>query len=164
MESIFSYHGDSDGDSLEYGAIVAPGAAPNRVALDFRGADSVRLGPDGDLTVRAADDEFRFHAPRVLQAGKTIAGGYRLLGGNRVGFRLGAYDRTRTLVIDPVLGFAALFGSKGGDPIQSIAADSSGNVYVVGTTLSEIPLVNPINAKEGAGNCSPEPGKTFPAV
>ena len=96
-----------------------------------------------------------------FQEGKRIRGEYRLLGGNRVGFRVGRYDRTRALVIDPVLGYAARFGSQGGDPIQGLAVDAAGNVYIAGTTTGTVPVLNAINPKPGAGNCSPEPGKTF---
>jgi len=129
--------------------------------MDFRGAESVRLGPGGEMVVRAPGGEFRFHRPRILQDGRALRGGYRLLGGHRVGFQVGRYDHRRALVIDPLLGYAALFGSQGNDPIQSVAVDSAGNVYVAGTTLSEIPLVNPIDATQSAGNCSVEPAKMF---
>lgn len=59
------------------------------------------------------------------------------------------------------VGYAARFGSQGGDPIQAIALDPAGNVYVAGTTTSEIPLLDPINPQPGTGNCSPEPDATF---
>ncbi|MBZ5622372.1 MAG: SBBP repeat-containing protein [Acidobacteriia bacterium] len=153
------YHGA--GSRLEYDFVVARGASPERIRLVFHGAESVRLGSGGEMVVRASGHEFCFHPPRILQDGKPVRGGYRLLVGNGVGFQVGRYDHTRALVIDPVLGYAALFGSQGNDPIQSVAVDSAGNVYIAGTTLSEIPLVNPINPKPGAGNCSPTPARTF---
>ena len=128
---------------------VAPGGSPDQIVLEFDGAESVRLGSSGELIV----DDFRFLRPRVFQEGKRIRGAYRLLGGNRVGFRVGRYDRTRALLIDPVLGYAARFGSQGNDPIQALAVDAAGNVYIAGTTTSAIPLLNPINPKPGAGNC-----------
>jgi uncharacterized protein (TIGR03437 family) len=62
---------------------------------------------------------------------------------------------------EPALGFASLFGPHGSDPIQAVATDSAGNVWVAGTTISEIPLVNPLNSKPGTGNCSVTPPRTF---
>lgn len=142
---------------LEYDFIVAPGASPDRIVLDFAGADNVRLTAGGDLVVGDA----RLRRPRIAQGRESVAGGYRLLGSHRVAFRIGPYDRARPLIIDPVLGYAALFGDRGGDPIQALAVDSAGNIYIAGTTASEIPLLNPINPTLGGGNCSPEPYRTF---
>lgn len=153
------FHGD--GLQLEYDFEVAPGASPDGIGVEFHGAQSVRLGPGGDLMVHAPGEDFRFHPPRFLQGGIPIRGGYRLLGGKRVGFRVGRYDRSRPLLIDPVLGYAALFGSQGSDPIQGLALDAAGNLYVAGTTLSDIPLVNPENPTPATGNCSPYPTKVF---
>src|SRR5262249_5583999 len=45
--------------------------------------------------------------------------------------------------------------------IQGIATDSSGNLYIVGTTLADVPLLNPINPKLSTANCSPDPARTF---
>ena len=53
-----------------------------------------------------------------------------------MGFRLGAYDRTQPLVIDPVVDFASFLGGAGFDSAYSIATDSSGSVYVAGETES----------------------------
>ena len=153
------YHGD--GSRLEYDFVLAPGASPDLIVLQFRGAHRVHLESGGGLAIRAENSEFRFRAPRILQDGRPIHGGYRVMADDRVGFQVGRYDRTRPVLIDPVLGYAALFGGHGGDPVGAMALDSAGNLYIAGTTLSEIPLVNPINAQQGTGNCSVEPGKTF---
>jgi uncharacterized protein (TIGR03437 family) len=150
------FHGEQT--ELEYDFEVAPGVSPGGIVLEFDGAESVRLGSSGELIVHAPGDDVRFLRPRVLQEGKPIRGAYRLLGGNRVGFRVGRYDRSRALVIDPVLGYAARFGSQGGDPIQALAVDATGNIYIAGTTTGAVPLLNPINPKPGAGNCSQGPG------
>jgi uncharacterized protein (TIGR03437 family) len=153
------FHGEQT--ELEYDFEVAPGVSPDKIVLEFDGAESVRLGSSGELVVHAPDDDVRFLRPRVLQEGKRIRGAYRLLGRNRVGFRVGRYDRSRALVIDPVLGYAARFGSQGGDPIQALAVDAAGNVYIAGTATGAVPVLNAINPKPGAGNCSPEPYRTF---
>jgi hypothetical protein len=47
-----------------------------------------------------------------------------------VGFRVGAYDRDRTLVIDPILSYATLFWGRAMD----VAVDVAGNAYVAGYT------------------------------
>src|SRR6185369_3585070 len=118
------YHADQS--RLEYDFVVAPGASPGSIVLEFRGASSTRVRADGSLAVQSGDGEVSFGALRVLQDGKLVHGRYRLLGRHRVGFHVERYDRGRPLIIDPVLGYAALFGSQGSDPIQSVAVDSAG--------------------------------------
>jgi hypothetical protein len=52
------------------------------------------------------------------------------------GFVLGAYNHRRPLTIDPVLVFSTLIGgvSSSFSQARSVAVDSSGNIYVAGTT------------------------------
>src|SRR5262249_17980561 len=57
-------------------------------------------------------------------------------GGRRIGFEMGAYDRTRPLIIDPVLVYSALLGGAGLDKGWDIAVDPNGCVYLTGETAS----------------------------
>src|SRR5262249_14145642 len=52
------------------------------------------------------------------------------------GFRLGAYDRAKSLIIDPVLAYSTYLGGNSDDEGRGIAVDSAGNAYVVGQTSS----------------------------
>src|SRR5690606_28405124 len=49
---------------------------------------------------------------------------------------VGAYDRSRTLVIDPVLNFSTFLGGLREDRATGVAVDAAGNSYVTGTTFS----------------------------
>ena len=66
-----------------------------------------------------------------------------LLASNRVGFEVPNYDKSRTLIIDPVLAYSSFLGGTGGEGLGScvgIAVDSDGNAYVVsGTTSIDFP-------------------------
>src|SRR5262249_4788393 len=64
-----------------------------------------------------------------------IQGRY-LARGPDIGFELGPYDRTRPLVIDPVLEYSTYLGASGGGSGESIAVDQSGNIYITGTVNS----------------------------
>jgi len=125
---------------LEYDFTVAPGADPRAVRLHLRGAAKLALEENGELTVSAPNGEISFLKPVVYQIreGKPepVEGQFALLGNNDLGFNLGKYDHTRVLVIDPVLAYSSYLGGSGGDSANGIALDSSGDVYIAGTTYS----------------------------
>lgn len=125
---------------LEYDFVLAPGADPKRITLAVRGADRLTIARGGDLVLETTAGKVRQRRPFVYQRiGKRkrrIHGHYVIEGRNRFGFSLGAYDRSKPLVIDPVLAYSSYLGGTGGDSGRDIAVDSSGDIYVIGTTSS----------------------------
>jgi hypothetical protein len=125
---------------LEYDFVVAPGADPNAIALAFQGTEKIEVDTQGDLVLHAAGGQVRQQKPLVYQeadgARQGISGGYVLRGREQVGFRVGVYDVSRPLVIDPVLAYSTYLGGNGNDIGNSIAVDNEGHVYVTGPTLS----------------------------
>ncbi|KAF0240107.1 MAG: hypothetical protein FD167_4240, partial [bacterium] len=59
-----------------------------------------------------------------------------LLNNNEVGFKIDDYDKSRELVIDPILAYSTYLGGSAIDFMADIAVDANGNVYVVGETQS----------------------------
>ncbi len=141
------YYGNQQ--QLEYDFRVAPGADPNQIALSFKGA-SARLD-SGDLVLSTGEGDLRFQAPHIYQptsmsrtkgatdsskgTGSAIAGGFRLLADNKIGFTVGPYDHSHELVIDPLLSYSTYLGM-GGESLVSVAVDSADNVYAAGSTTS----------------------------
>ena len=79
---------------------------------------------------------------------QVLEGHFALDAQNYVHFTLGSYDRTRALVIDPVLVYSTYLGGSGVDSGSGIAVDSSGNVYVTGITSSDnFPTANAYQAQ-----------------
>mgnify|MGYP001389337330 CR=1 FL=1 len=135
------YHGDNPGRRLEYDFVVAPGADPRVIQLAIAGADRVRIDPSGDLVISVGGREVRFESPVVYQerdgTRTKVRGAYVLRDRARVAFRIGAYDRTRPLVIDPVLAYSTYLGGGGADSGGAgIAVDAAGNAYLLGETNS----------------------------
>lgn len=136
------YYGAEGRRELEYDFVVAPGADPGRIRVAYRGTQRVRTDRDGNLRIEVSGGEIVHRKPWVYQdladgTRRTIAGAFRLLSSTEIGFALGAYDRSRPLVIDPVLSYSTfLGGTAANEEIDAIAVDSTGAVYVAGFTNS----------------------------
>lgn len=139
---------------LENDFIVQPGADPAAVSFQVAGADSVAVDSAGDLVVQVAGEELRWKKPGIYQEDgggqKWIDGGYVVGPANTVKFRVGAYDRTRALVIDPVLVFSTYMGRNLDETGIRIALDAAGNIVVGGvTTSNNFPVVNSLDPPVG---------------
>lgn len=125
---------------LEYDFIVAPGTAPQRIDLSFTGVDAVRVDADGNLHLLAGDTLVVQKKPVIYQevdgSRVSVDGGYELRDGNRVGFKVAAYDSSRSLVIDPAINFSSYFGGSASDSFGDMALDAQGNIYLAGITTS----------------------------
>ena len=135
---------------LEYDFVVQPGADPTLIRLGIEGAKNIRL-EQGDLVLSSTGGDVHVRQPHIYQqlngAKHDIKGGYVLKDKNEAGFRLLGYDRTRALIIDPVLAYSTYLGGKGRDDYWSagIAVDSAGNAYVTGDTGStDFPITDAI--------------------
>jgi hypothetical protein len=148
---------------LEYDFVVAPGADPRAVALVFEGADGLGLDGAGDLVLTLGARQVRLRAPRLYQeigdTRRPVAGRYVLRtaadGPTVVGFEVAAWDRTRPLVIDPVLGYSTYLGDVSGAIGTALAADSAGAVYVAGSAGSGFPTVSAAQSVFGGGSATP---------
>ncbi|MET0650394.1 MAG: SBBP repeat-containing protein, partial [Pyrinomonadaceae bacterium] len=125
---------------LEYDFIVAPGGDPGRIRLAFEGARRLSLDPDGDLVLETAAGQVRQRRPVAYQeidgGRREVAADYVLQGRRRVGFRVGDYDPTRPLVIDPVIDYSTYLGGGQVDEGSDIVVDADGKIYVTGFTMS----------------------------
>ncbi len=96
-----------------------------------------------------------------IQNRKFLNGGYTLSAGNQIGFEVGAYDKSRPLIIDPVLTYSTYLGGSGFDYAYGIAVDTSGNAYVTGQTDSvDFPTIGAVQ-NSGGGNCKDPLGNSF---
>jgi hypothetical protein len=125
---------------LEYDLLIAPGANPQRIAPHFEGVEKVALDAEGNLLLQFAQRQIVQHKPLAYQIQNEtrvpVPARYVLKEGSRIGFQLGAYDRTKPLVIDPVLDYSTYLGGSSADTGASIAIDFQGRVYVTGITAS----------------------------
>jgi len=124
---------------LEYDFVVAPGADPHAVVMAFEGADALRLDAEGNLVITTTVGELRLGRPLIYQEAdggrRAVEGGY-VLDGARVRFRVAAWDASRPLVIDPVLGYSTFLGGTSTDQGFGVVLDQAGNAYITGSTIS----------------------------
>ena len=161
------YYGNQQ--QLEYDFVLSPGADPSSILLDFQGAAKAALDPSGELVMHTPTADLRWHKPVAYQEingeRKLIACSYARKSGDRLSFTLAAYDRTKPLIIDPVLRYSTYLGGTGatfnegheggGDLGSGIAVDLNGNAYVVGTALStDFPTKNPFQKKSRSRCCT----------
>ena len=110
------YYGQQN--ELEYDFIVAPGANPNLIQMEFAGATKLRLDKNGDLVIRTQAGEIRHHKPVLYQTvnnERQLVDGQFVIKGRQVSFAVGAYDQTKELVIDPTLTYSTYVGGYEGD-------------------------------------------------
>src|SRR5262249_11848340 len=124
------------GGQLKSTFVVKPGADPSRIRLAYRGATTVRVTDAGRLEVATPVGSFADDRPYAYQeadgARTEVRAAFALAaagadGAQGYGFRLGAYDPRRTLVLDPsFLVYAGYIGGAGTDDAFGITVDAAG--------------------------------------
>ena len=121
---------------LKYEFVVAPGADPAAIALKFEGASP---SVEGDCllldTPAGVVRDAGFAVYQQAGSGRAAVSARMVAEGGRLFYDIGAYDRSRPLVIDPLIGTTVLGGS-GDDYAIATAVDRLDNGYIAGETLS----------------------------
>jgi hypothetical protein len=104
------------------------------------------VSSNGPRRADARNPESQITNPRSLDAR------YVLSAGNRIHFEISDYDKSRPLVIDPVLSYSTYLGGTGDEMGSGIKVDASGNAYIVGSTDStDFPVSPAAYQKTNAG-------------
>ncbi|HUI58464.1 MAG TPA: SBBP repeat-containing protein [Bryobacteraceae bacterium] len=124
---------------LEFDFLLQPGADPSAIRMQFAGAGRLSVTAEGDLAVETGAGILIQKKPVVYQEDKRggrrpVTGRYTLLAENVVGIRLGRYDRSQPLVIDPALIYTTLIGGAATDEITAMKLMPDGKLYLAGWT------------------------------
>ncbi|MFY9224977.1 MAG: Ig-like domain repeat protein, partial [Blastocatellia bacterium] len=134
------YHGNNQ--ILEYDFEVSPQVDPKQIAIEFQGIEKLEIEPNGDLSIKTSNGTLSNHKPIIYQEidgqKQVIAGNFKLLSNDSVGFEVGDYNPNLPLIIDPPISltYSTYLGGTGFELGNAIAIDSSGNAYVTGQTFS----------------------------
>ncbi len=162
------FYGNAN-NQLEYDFTVAPNVDANQIQLNFDGAKDVSIDEQGNLVIKTENTELVQQKPIAYQ---TIKGKKREVevkyvineqsqipnpksqtpnSKSKIGFALGEYDQSQSLVIDPALLYSTYLGGTAFDSVNDIAADAAGNAYVVGETSSLNFHGDTRNSNDGTG-------------
>jgi hypothetical protein len=140
---------------IEYDWIVKPDGDPGDIRFTYKNVKGTRIDEEGNLLIETDFGKLMHKKPVSYQTHKTQDEGvgtglracpeerkyvdvtFKKIGKNTYGFSVGKYDKTRELVIDPVvLAYSTYLGGDGNEFGQGIAVDGSGSAYVTGFTYS----------------------------
>ncbi len=131
------------GKGVEKLFTVEPGGDPSRIRIRIDGARSLRVGGEGELVLGTGLGEIALTPPAAFQERQgqrhPVLASYEARG-REYGFRLGGYDPSLPVLIDPLLQ-ATYLGGSGSDGVNGnghgIAIHpTTGEVYLAGATAS----------------------------
>lgn len=120
---------------LKYDIVVHPAGKLENVKMKYDGADVLAL-KDGRLKIITAQGEINEEIPySFLKETKQNVKANYVKDGNIISFHTD-YDKSQTLIIDPLLSWSTYYGGGNYDNFSRISLDSAGNIYGIGGTQS----------------------------
>jgi hypothetical protein len=136
-----------DGQNLEYDFELKPHSSPDQIAFTFEGVDRILPREDGGLDLFAGSSMWHLIVPRAFQQtdnGRAwIDASYAVSGKNMISLRLGKFDASLPLIIDPVVQYASVLTVNNDINITGAQADAAGNLFLGGDAFAQdYPVVN----------------------
>lgn len=132
------------GNNIEKHFLLQPNASADDITAKIDGANNLAVNKQGEMVVATDFGEIRFTKPIAYQEDECFCEnnatkryvdvGY-VVKNNQYSFKLGKYDRSKSLVIDPLLSSTFLGGSST-DGATRIFVNNSNYVYISGGTIS----------------------------
>lgn len=116
-------------DGIKYSLIVHPGGDISKVKMKYD--DKVKIKGNGDLQIPTLVGDIVEHAPVTFYSENKskIISSLFVKTANTISFKLGEYDHTKTVIIDPWVQTPTLSNS---NCVWECEKDGAGNVYIIG--------------------------------
>ena len=128
------------GNNVEKIFTIYPGADPNKIQLNITGANALRLTENDELEVDTGAGLMRFTKPvayQLINGRKSLVDAAYTVQGTLYGFKLADYDKTKELIIDPLI-TAFFLGSPDTMTMPTcLAADNQGNIFAAGFSANK---------------------------
>ncbi|WP_301171998.1 SBBP repeat-containing protein [Brevibacillus nitrificans] len=129
---------------IKYEFAIQPGADLSQIRYTYRGAEKLTLAEDGDLLIHTALGTVPDSKPVSFQVKEEqhieVSSAFVLIQdeeGYTVTFQIGEnYDPHTVLFIDPGIYYSTYFGGSDKELETRLKTDSTGNLYLFGTTTS----------------------------
>jgi chitodextrinase len=146
-------------NGLKYEFVVYPGGRVANIRLQWNGMKDIKLRANGSIhyslgsgTITETPPFSYLKSELSNQAGSVAAAINKmpcipskfLKNGNTVAFKIGHYNRSKTLVIDPALVWATYYGGSEPSTItaQAVTTDDSDNVFITGVVPSALNIAS----------------------
>ena len=142
---------------LEYDFIVEPEGDVAKISWRVSGAKSLAVNQNGDLVIATASGDYLQRRPLAYQTinaqKRAIDVAYRFAANGDVGFAVGEYDKSATLVIDPIIEYASYLGGASDDSPHAVTIGPDGFIYISGITRSsDFPTANAFSSRLGGAS------------
>jgi len=131
IDAEFTFPDNKEG--IKYNLIVHPGADVSRVKLKYSGATSIKTDAEGNIVANCALGTCTDHAPQCFyKDGGNIKTSYALKGNEESFLLKGNYDKSKVIIIDPLITWTTDPTFNNYDNAYDVDYDNLGNVYVYG--------------------------------
>jgi len=123
---------------LKYDFIVHPHANPETIRWSYEGINTISVDDAGNLHIKSNFNDYMEANPysyQMTNGKKTKVDCHYMVTNETAKFSIGNYDRSKQLIIDPLI-YSTYIGGSSRDRGYGIAIDSADNSYITGYTHS----------------------------
>lgn len=120
--------------NLKFDYIILPGGNPNDIKYQYIGADETKLTSSNSLEIVTPFGNFsekplycyqKENSELITEINSKI-----IINNGVISYKIGDYNKSKTLVIDPEIEWSTFFGGSDRDAAMNIEIDDESNVYV----------------------------------